>query len=134
MTPLHYRSGKPTLAGLAIGLVLTSIPTLALIGAAVLLLALAGCAQATTPADVRPYRAILAAPVVAPNATATATPEPERCEATGKVNVRACGGMTCAITGWLEAGQVVTVVERGEWLRISGPDGYIWAALCEALP
>jgi hypothetical protein len=39
MTPLHYRSGKPTLAGLAIGLALTSIPAIGIVGAVLVLLA-----------------------------------------------------------------------------------------------
>jgi len=70
------------------------------------------------------------------------TPEPEPLEVPARcvviaqaLNVRACPGVTCAVIGWLEAGNLVQAAPApgvSGWLEITTPPGgYISARWCE---
>ena len=113
-----FRYG-PLAPVLRLALLLLPLAVLAIACATAPIEALKATATPTQAVIMRPMRAII-----------TATPAPT-CAATGNVNVRAGQGMEHAVVAWLTPGQVVEVVAVGEWLQIAGPDGYIWAALCE---
>ena len=120
MTTESLRYG-PLAPVLRLALLLLPLAVLALACATAPIEALKATATpaATQAVIMRPMRVII-----------TATPAP-MCAATGNVNVRAGAGTEHAVVAWLAPGQVVEVVAAGEWLQIAGPDGYIWAALCE---
>lgn len=66
--------------------------------------------------------------------TATATDAPKVCAVTAEaLHVRSGPGITNPVTGYLYAGDVVTVInQRGAWYEIG--DGWIHSRYCEVKP
>lgn len=71
------------------------------------------------------------APLISPSPTPS--PSPDICIVSAYyLNVRECASTACAVIDVLESGQPVTVIERGDWLKIETTGtGYINSTYCE---
>ena len=81
---------------------------------------------------------ITATPSPSPTAKiSTSTPSPERCKVTASfLNLRACPGTSCAVLDVLKAGDLLTVSERGHWLKVetmSGAAGFVNSNYCKTI-
>ena len=81
---------------------------------------------------------ITATPSPSPTAKiSTSTPSPERCKVTASfLNLRACPGTSCAVLDVLKAGVLLTVSERGHWLKVetmSGAAGFVNSNYCKTI-
>lgn len=100
-----------------------------------------GLAQAAT---MRTNGAVLKAqpfPALTQKATTTAThtATPARCVIVtglqqGRVNLRTCAGLACAVSSVLTEGQTLTVLQPGRWVQVqtgAGLTGYLNSKFCK---
>jgi len=91
--------------------------------AAILLLACSLTSGATMSAAVLKTPTERPQTSASPESTQTPTPSPKRCTVTtgaadGRLNMRACAGTGCEVIDILEEGQVLTVLQLGDWLKV----------------